>query len=85
MGTRTPDLRIMRPQPPLPRIIETKSLRQEASFAARHLPTDACKGGPEITEIVVAWPELPVAAQSSILMLVQASRLTPGLDKHTNQ
>ena len=73
VGTRTPDLRIMRPQSGFPKSSLPNDLRQPAPSVAHHLPTDTCKTDPDLAAIVAAWPELPQAIRSGILAMVRAA------------
>ena len=64
-ATRTPDLRIMRPQP--------EALKQAiGDRSAPHLPTDTYSSDPELREIVDSWDALPQPVRASVLMLVRA-------------
>ena len=74
VGTRTPDLRIMRPQAVSPNGLSAHDLRQTAPSVAHYLPTDTCKIDPELAALVTAWPNLPDAIRVSILMLVRAAK-----------
>jgi hypothetical protein len=74
VGTRTPDLWIMRP--PLGRCKGTASndLRQATPPVADHLPNDTCKTDPDLAAVVEAWPELPEALKAGIMAMVKAAR-----------
>ena len=72
VGTRTPDLRIMRPHRNRSNDSRLKDLRQADSAVAHHLPTDDCKTDPRLVQVVAAWPGLPEAVRSGILAMVRA-------------
>ncbi len=74
MGTRTPDLRIMRPQSGSLKGSLPNDLRQLAPSVAHHLPTDTCKTDPDLAAIVAAWPHLPEALKRGILAMVKAAK-----------
>ncbi len=73
MGTRTPDLRIMRPQADSPQGSLPNDLRQPAPSGAHYLPTDTCKTDPDLAAVVAAWPELPEALKAGIVAMVKAT------------
>ncbi len=74
MGTRTPDLRIMRPQPDCPKLLPSNDLRQLAPRVAHYLPTDTCKTDPDLATVVTVWPALPQAIRTGILAMVNAAK-----------
>ncbi len=74
MGTRTPDLRIMRPQADSPKGPLSNDLRQAAPSFADHLPADTCKTDHDLAAVVDAWPDLAEAVKAGILAIVKASQ-----------
>jgi len=74
VGTRTPDLRIMRPQAGSPKSPSPKDLREPALSVAHHLPTDTRKTDPELAVVVDAWPHLSEALKAGIVAMVKAAR-----------
>ena len=73
MGTRTPDLRIMRPLSGCSKGIPFNSLRQGPSHVAEHLPNDTCKTDPDLAAVVDAWPDLPEVIRAGIVAMVKAA------------
>src|SRR5271166_3787559 len=73
VGTRTPDLRIMRPQVGSSKVFASNNLRQTAPVLAHYLPTDTCKTDPDLAAVVAAWPHLPEAIKAGIVAMVKAA------------
>jgi hypothetical protein len=72
-GTRTHDLRIMRPPLDNANDIKGKDLRQDAGSVSHHVPTDTCHSDPDLTAVVDAWDRLPEALRAGIVAMVKAS------------
>jgi hypothetical protein len=73
VGTRTPDLRIMRPPLQRSKGMPDNHLSQAPPPVADHLPNDTCKTDPDLAAVVTAWPELPEAIKAGILAMVRAA------------
>jgi hypothetical protein len=73
VGTRTPDLRIMRPQIDSRKGKCRQDLRQSNRAVAEHLPNDTCQTDPDLAAVVAAWPELPAALRAGIVAMVGAA------------
>ena len=76
MGTRTPDLRIMRPPLQCSKIMPDNHLSQAPSPVADHLPNDICRTYPDLAAVVNAWPDLPEALKAGIVAMVKAAKST---------
>jgi hypothetical protein len=74
VGTRTPDLRIMRPPSGCSKTMPENHLSQSPSSVAEHLPNDTCKTDPDLAAVVEAWPDLPEALKAGIVAMVKAAR-----------
>jgi hypothetical protein len=72
-ATRTPDLRIMRPQVDIRNDLPGKDLRQADPGAPHYFPTDNCKTDPELAAVVEAWDRLPAAIRAGIVAMVEAT------------
>jgi hypothetical protein len=72
-ATRTPDLRIMRPQTDFHNDSADKDLRQGDSKRSHHFPTDNCKSDPGLALVIEAWDRLPEAVHAGIVAMVKAS------------
>jgi hypothetical protein len=72
-ATRTPDLRIMRPQASCRKPSPDKTLRDSTPPVGHHLAIDTCQTDSDLTRIVDAWPSLPESVRESILLLIKAA------------
>jgi integrase len=72
-ATRTPDLRIMRPQANSRRTAENKAKTSHQQTLAPHLLHDSCPTDPELAAIVDAWSKLPAAVKGGIAAMVKAA------------
>jgi len=77
VGTRTPDLRIMRPPPVFRKAPSDNILRLSPKPLAEHLPHDTRHSEPldtDLAALVDAWPNVPDAVKRGILAMVEACR-----------
>ena len=72
-ATRTPDLRIMRPQPKSRNGSVSNSLGQAAPTVGHLLATDTCKMDPDLAAVIEAWDRLPEAIRAGIVAMVKAA------------
>jgi hypothetical protein len=73
-GTRTHDLRIMRPQPSTPNALKDKDLRQETKAVSHHFPTGVPRIDAGLAAVIEAWDRLPNALRAGIVAIVNAAR-----------
>ena len=73
MGTRTPDLRIMRPPLQCSKGMPDNHLSQAPPPVADHLPNDTCKTDPDPAAVIDAWDRLPEAIRAGIVAMVRAA------------
>jgi hypothetical protein len=72
--TRTPDLRIMRPQPENPNVSKDKDLRQEIKAASHHFLAEGTHSDAGLAAVIEAWNRLPDAVRAGIVAIVKAAR-----------
>jgi hypothetical protein len=72
-ATRTPDLRIMRPQGDKLNCCKGNDLRQDVETVSHYLPTDACQTDTDLAVVVASWSELPAAVRAGIVAMVKAA------------
>ena len=72
-ATRTPDLRIMRPQASFRNDRKDKDLRQGDPAASHQIPTDNCQTNPELATVIEAWNRLPEPVRAGIVAMVKAA------------
>jgi hypothetical protein len=72
-GTRTHDLRIMRPPQPAREPLENKPETSNKQTLAPFRIHDDCKTDPVLAEIVDAWTILPEAIKAGVLAMVRAT------------
>jgi hypothetical protein len=77
VGTRTPDLRIMRPPSDKNNSSPVNELCKSPEAAAHYLPTDTRRSetDADLADLVDAWPRLPNAVRLGILAMVRACKL----------
>ena len=73
-ATRTPDLRIVRPQPGNPNVSKDKDLRQEIKPVSHHFPTGLTRMDTGLAAVIEAWDRLPDAVRAGIVAIVKAAR-----------
>ena len=73
-ATRTPDLRIMRPQPGSPNVSRDKDLCQEIKAVPHHFPTDLSQMDTGLSAVIEVWDRLPNAVRACIVAIVKAAR-----------
>jgi hypothetical protein len=73
-GTRTHDLRIMRPHPENPNAPKDNDLRQEMKAVSHHFPTDVTQMDTGLVAVIEAWDRLPDALRAGIVAIVKAAR-----------
>ena len=72
-ATRTPDLRIMRPQTGFRKDPKGQRLASSTPRRSHHIPTDNCQNDPELTAVIEAWDRLPEAVRAGIVAMVKAA------------
>jgi hypothetical protein len=72
-GTRTHDLRIMRPGVESPNGQRDKGFGPARDPVAPYLPPDTCRGDFGLVSVIDSWPTLPEPIRAAILALVRAS------------
>ncbi len=72
-GTRTHDLRIMRPPLIEPNDRSENDLRKPSSDLSHHFLTDTCQTYSNLAAVIDAWEQLPGAIRAGILAIVRAS------------
>ena len=71
--SRTPDLRITRPQAIGRNDKPAKRLRDTTPMTSHPFPTDPCRTDPDLVAVVTAWDRPPGAVRAGIVAMVKAA------------
>jgi hypothetical protein len=54
-------------------VLQNNGLGEDALPRAHHLPTDTCRGNPDLAIVIETWDKLPHAVCAGIVAMVKAA------------